>query len=340
MSEPTPTAAPAAPEAPAAPASATPNISVDDGMGPSDAVILAKLQAARDATGAPTLPQEATQPPAATTPAATPAADATGQLSLPAVDVAPPASPDPIDERIRAYVARQAEDQAAKTKVNAEREAERAELARLKKLEQRLREDPLSVNREAGWDFESLARVAVGEATPGGVEINRLRADIAAIKAEAAATVAATRAESERLQTEANLAKWQASVMPTLQAKPEAFKHALAIMDPTELVTAVQDVVTRVYTGSGGTRILGIEEAASLLEQQAKARVERIRPLVNVAPVQQPPAARQSPAPPVAGLTNRQTQASPTPPDPDDLSDEALTKRALAYGQALMKTKR
>lgn len=299
-------------------------------FGPSDADIIAAHRA-KEASAAAVPPAGSQEAPGTQT----------ATVATPDPSAAPggaEAASDQLDARMRAYVDRQAQDTLERLEVKrAAQEAEaRAKAAeeRFQALQNRLREDPLTVTQEvAGYDFEALARRAATGSQPQSVEIARVKAEVAELKARAAADAQAAERARAEAQAAAELATWRAGVVPALEAKRDSYRHLLAVMEPGEVVNAVQSVVAQVYTNSGGTRVLGVEEAASLLEQQAKQRIERIRPLVTTAtPSAQSTQQSQAPRSPVPGLTNAVTQSTQAPPgDPEDLSDAALNARARAW---------
>jgi hypothetical protein len=306
----------------AAPAALT-DAAVDAALGPTDAQLIEAYNAKKAS------PPDGAPPPA---PPASPAATAT-----PEPVVQPDARDLSLDHRIREYVDAHAretmsnvEAKRAQDALRAERDSLRAEMERLRKA---LREDPLAVTAAEGWDFEALARKAVGSGTPESVEVKRVRSETDALRAE----LAQMRQEQVAAQNERDRQAWRSSIQPTLSAQPEAFKHVLALMDAQELQDATESVVRRVYEGSGGVRVLSIQEAAALLESQAKQRIERIRPLVTAAappsPTTTPAASVPGPSTP-RGLTNTVTQAAPVDFDPADLSDAALNARALAFARS------
>lgn len=322
------TTAPTAAPAPAAPPPADPT----DGLGPSDADL---IKAYNDRQAAAQPPQDVTTP-------KTEAAAPPVQPAAPGGAETPPPAPVALEARLAELAASASRDIQAQLEQKRAAQAKDAELAAVKAeleaLRAGLREDPLSVvSKEAGYDFEALARRAVGQGTPESVEVRRIREEVAQLKAAREAEAkAAQEAAVARQQAELR-DRWRAAIIPALEQKRESFRHVLAMMEPDELRDAVSTVVQRVYDGSGGARVLSVEEAASLLEQQAQQRLERIRPLVQ--PVTQPAAGSPSnPTQPVqaprTGLTNQLTQATPTEIDPEDISDAALTARAIQFARA------
>jgi hypothetical protein len=317
--------------APATPAPAAPEL-VEGAA--ADAAAIAAWEAKKPP--APEPAQAATPPAASAAPAAAPV----GETPSPALEGAGKDGKT-LEQRIQEYANSAARDvqEQLQRKRDAEATAAKAKAAedRLAELEAKLREDPMSVISAHGWDFEALAKRAIGEGTPESVEVRRVREDITKLRAERDAELRTQREAAERADQERQVREWRAGIVPALKSKEGQFRHVLALMEPGELEDAVQTVVQRVYQGSGGARVLSVEEAASLLEQQAQQRFERIRTLVPTsaqpAPSQASNVQTTPPAPRAASLTNELTQHTPTDLDSDDLSDAALDARARAWAK-------
>lgn len=305
---------------------------------------LALLDAA--APGAePAEPAEPAAPAAPAAPAepAAPATPAAPVVSEPAVAPAvqqPPAPDAALEARIAEFTERQANAQrerqelAAATQL-AEQRAAAAE-QRVAELVAAIQANPLDVLKQhGGWELEALNRHAISGRTPEAVALNRVQQELADLRA------GMTQAQQEAEQARAREDEQRSVTTMVTETIPNALKPDAAklpslskMYEPHEVAQMVYQLMAasaqraRANPGSGA-RIPTPSEAAATLEAQLVARLKRMEAPVSGTPapaeVKQPVA---TPSPKPAGLTNAITPATPPTAD-DDLSDEALNRKAL-----------
>lgn len=257
---------------------------------------------------------------------------------------APAPAVDPLEARMAAYIERQAAEQRARQEAaeeaRAERAAREAAQAELEALKRRLAEAPLDVVKElAGFDLESLNRHAVSGRTPEAVALQRMQARLAEFeRREQERDAAAAAAEQARVQQEAQQRMVSEVIPQALRADAAKFPKLLKAYDEVEVNQMVFNLMAsearRAQSNPGsGARVPTPSEAAAALEAQLVARLKRLEPTVtgNPAPTEgKQPGQNPSPSAP-RGLTNALTPVTPPPADEDDdLSDEALDRKAIA----------
>lgn len=210
-------------------------------------------------------------------------------------------------------------------------EAENKELRAFKDgIRGRLKEDPLAVVAEEGWDAEALAGAMVGAKNPEKVAMRQLQAELKALKAEREAEREQARAAAEEAQARAtaakNVAEYKArAVHAPLKAKESEYLYLIAEHDTLEgAVDRVYSEMDRIWRERG--QEVPADAVAKVLNEQAKKRFEVISGKVKT------PAAAVAapPKPKPKTLSNNLTQAHS---DDDDLSDAALTRKAIEFAR-------
>ncbi|HEX2612575.1 MAG TPA: hypothetical protein VHO02_03160 [Fibrobacteria bacterium] len=264
----------------------------------------------------------------------------------PAADAAPAPAADPLEAlapkpdaaaaeaaRIEALVQKQLEARQAQSKFEARLAALEAENATLKGKLGKLKDEPLSVLEEEGWDPEALAGAMVGNKNPIEVKYRQAMAAIKRLederKAEREAAQAREAEASARAQAERSIAAYiESKVAPVIKGKESEYKHLVAEHDGAEgAVRAVYAKLDALWRERN--QEFPADAVAKHLEAEAKKRFEAIRDKVmgpNAAS-----AAGTKPKPKT--LSNSLTQATTVEADDDDLSDEALTKKAIEFAR-------
>lgn len=290
----------------------------------------------------PPVDPDTSEPPKAPEPVV-PATETVAPDPAVAPPVQPPA-PDPLEARMAAYIERQAADQRARQEAAEEARAERARAdanaAELEALKRRLAEAPLDVVKElAGFDLESLNRHAVSGKTPEAVALARLNERIKAFEAREAQREEESQAAQQAAAQQDAERRMVGEVIPNaLKSEGAKFPKLLMAYDEAEVNQMVFNLMAaearRAHANPGsGVRVPTPSEAAAALEAQLVARLKRLEPTVtgNPAPTEgkQPGQTPSSTTP--RGLTNALTPVTPPPADEDDdISDEALDRKALA----------
>lgn len=299
-----------------------------DGVDPmSDAALDGAALEMAKSFGVPGAEGEATADPAAAKP--TEAAPAVDPLEV-------ALKPDPAAAeaaRIEALVQKQLEARQATAKFE----------ARLKELEDRnrelegklgkLKEAPLEVLESEGWDPESLAGAMVGNKNPLEVKYRQAMQAIKRLEDERKAErAAAEKADAERTaaaKAEAAVHDYiRTKVEPVIKGNESKYIHLIAESGSPE---RAMGAVYRKLDALWGERNqeFPADAVAAHLEAEAKKRFEAIRDKVTT------PAAAAANAvskPKPKTLTNSLNQATALESD-DDLSDEALTKKAIEYAR-------
>jgi hypothetical protein len=270
----------------------------------------------------------------------------TAVASEPAVapPVQQPPTPDPVEARIAAGIA--AEAAAQRARQEAAEEARRARddaaavRAELDALRQRLQAAPLDVVKEvAGFDLESLNRHAISGKTPEAVLIQQLAAKVQQLEtSRQQESRAAQEREAAAQQQQAVQRMVNETIPAALEPAKAAYPKLLAAYDPDEINGMVfnlmrSEALRAQANPGGGVRVPTPQEAAAALEAQLVARLKRLEPTVmgTQAPAEVKQPVAPSPNAP-RGLTNAITPATtPSADDLNDLSDEALDRRARQY---------
>lgn len=290
-----------------------------------------------DAGQRPDGPGAAPVAPAADTPPA-PAAPAAAAPPPPAPD-GPGAAPAPaptqdVVEMVRAEAARQREIEAAKAEARAAAERERTAAQKLADLEARLAADPDKVLAEKGWDMENLNRRVLQGATPDAVRVNRLEAELKALKDAQAARDREQATAAEAAQASRSIEQFKDTAVAQLSAVKDQFPLTHAFLEPQELREALYDVMSQEYQASGGTTRLTPAQAATRLESQLTARATRLKAILGTPSTAAVPPAPKPTVPP-ATITN--ATASQTPdPSVDPLDNLMLSPAELARVGAQM----
>lgn len=250
-----------------------------------------------------------------------------GALAVPAPDAAALEA-----ARIEALVSRQLENRQATSRMEARLAALEAENATMRGKLGKLKDSPLEVLEAEGWDPENIAAAMVGQKNPTEVKLRQAMAAIAALKAEREAEVQTAKEAREQAAADAtaqaNIAAYvEAKVAPALKAGESKYIHLIAEHGGHDGATKrVYGEMDRLWRER--QQEFPAEAVAAHLEALAKKRFEAIRDKVMTSPA----AGATAKPKPKPTLTNNLTQAGAAGDD-DDLSDEALTKKAIEYAR-------
>jgi hypothetical protein len=251
------------------------------------------------------------------------------------------------------YMQRRVEDQRARdaqaAALRAAEERAAAAEAKAEALRQKLRTTPLEALQEEGLDFEALTSMAVGGKTPAEVEMRRLQARLDAYEAQGrkAAEEAQARANQEAQERAAaqQVAQYKATqIAPKVKAMAGELKaHRAAVraalsddgitVDGAQLDAALVETVY--HEMNRHYQVHGEAPEVSAVVAQLEARAKRLKTSLDAEFVTSPAQPTQKPKP--AAVNNRTTPSKPASDEPDDLSDEALTRKAIEYGNELIR---
>lgn len=269
-------------------------------------------------------------------------ADAAAKPAATGATPEPTAAADPAADaaaaeaaRIEALVAKQLETRQHQTRMEQRLAAIEAENAALKSkvsdYQVKLKDNPLEVLEAEGWDPEALAGAMVGQKNPLEVKLKQAMRAIEALKAEREAETRSAREAREAAEAQATAVKQandyrDAKVTPALKAGESKYIHFITDVGGVEQAAQIvyQELDRR---WRAENREYPADAVAALFEAQAKKRFEAIRDKVMTSP-----AAVAGAKPKPKTLTNNLTQTGTTTDD-DDLSDEALTKKAIEYAR-------
>lgn len=271
------------------------------------------------------------------------------EVAAPVVEAAPAPkaeSEEALNARIEAYMQQRIADQRERSDATTKARAAEERATKAEERLARLRTDPLSVLTEEGMDFEALTALAVGGKTPAEVELRRINARLDAdAKARTAETdrlkaEAAQREQSDTAnrQVEAYKAEQLAPAIKAKAADSRALRAAVRAglaedgitVDAAKLELAVVDTVyhemNRIFQARG--QAPDVNEVLTKLEANAK----KLKASLDAEFVTTPaPATKPKPK----TLNNQLTTAAAEEIDEEDMSDEALNRRAIAFGRNL-----
>lgn len=308
---------------PAAPAA--PDLSDAALNAAAEAVLAAAPAVAPDpAVAQPGQPPPAEQPtisdPAAGAPAPTSTTPAPG----------PDPGADPLQARMEAMFAKEAEQRRAAEERAAADRAKDAELAELRAFRAKVQERPLEALPEVGWGVEELNKAAISGRTPEAVRIAKLEQALAAERTERQRSEEERRLNDQRAAAAREEQDYVQQVIPRALGDRGKVKLLDAFADGAE---GANVMVFNLMRGCAqrGEPIPTASEAAERLEAALVARAKRAGLLGENGPQANQAAAPTAKPAPKPAVTNAVTPSTQPLPPPASLSDEDLNRAAAQF---------